>query len=65
MVGSEIYDCLSDHERRIKQTETNIQAVMRYLKETGQLNKLTRRCTGSGHKREKSGTSADVSKVSK
>lgn len=46
-MGSEIYDALNDHERRIKQTETNIKAVMEYLQKTGQLDKLTRRSTGS------------------
>lgn len=50
-MGSEIYDALNDHERRLRQTETNIKAVMEYLQKTGQLSKLTRRCTDSGSKK--------------
>lgn len=47
-MGSEIYDALNDHERRIKRNEANIKAVMEYLQKTGQLDKLARRSTDSG-----------------
>lgn len=43
-----IYSALNDHERRIAENERNISVVLDLLRKTGQLDKLTRRCTDSG-----------------
>lgn len=64
-MGSEIYDALNDHERRIKRNEANIKAVMEYLQKTGQLDKLTRRSTGSGRATGNQYTSANSTHIEK